>query len=258
MRNLLKKMFPGTWSELRRQYRKWRYRRLTRQIIRKQGLEVASGPFRGMHYIDESHGSSLIPKILGSYEEELHAVLEPLIKREFPVVIDIGCGEGYYAVGLAMAKQRSIIYAFDADAHARAACLGLAVKNNVQNRVVIGGKVDTRILSRMPLHGSLVVCDCEGCEVDVLDPQKVPELVEVFMIIEVHDFFNPKISTTLQERFSLSHRIQPIRIAKRNPMNYSALCDFTAEQQKMALDENRMIDETTSMPQWFFLSPRDG
>lgn len=42
-----------------------------------------------------------VPNLVGSYESELHLQIEQLILERPQVVIDVGCAEGYYAVGLA-------------------------------------------------------------------------------------------------------------------------------------------------------------
>jgi hypothetical protein len=43
--------------------------------------------------------STFIPKIIGSYECELHPAIEEIIVNNYAEVWDVGCAEGYYAVG---------------------------------------------------------------------------------------------------------------------------------------------------------------
>ena len=45
-------------------------------------------------------GSVLIPKLLGSYEQELQPLLQRLAAQNYSEIVDIGCAEGYYAIGL--------------------------------------------------------------------------------------------------------------------------------------------------------------
>ena len=66
---------------------------------------VQQGPFRGLQYIDNSVGSTLPPKLMGTYERELIWVIDEMISTEPDIIIDIGAAEGYYAVGLAMLYQ---------------------------------------------------------------------------------------------------------------------------------------------------------
>jgi hypothetical protein len=55
-----------------------------------------------MAYIPQAVGSALIPKLLGCYEAELHGVIACALNTTYDTIIDIGCAEGYYAVGLAL------------------------------------------------------------------------------------------------------------------------------------------------------------
>src|SRR5947209_15685441 len=79
------------------------------------GLVVQNGPFTGMQYVERSIGSSLMPKLLGSYEANLQPVIEEIIRRAPATIVNVGCGEGYYAVGLARRLPHARVYAFEAD-----------------------------------------------------------------------------------------------------------------------------------------------
>src|SRR5436190_882004 len=64
--------------------------------------KVLGGIFKGLQYPRfESSGSGLVTKLLGSYENELHPFIQQLGANKYTEIIDIGCAEGYYAVGLA-------------------------------------------------------------------------------------------------------------------------------------------------------------
>ena len=76
---------------------------LAHLVRERTGCSVTSGPFAGMRYIDASFGSAYIPKLLGTYEQELSNVLAGIIAKRPKAVVDVGAAEGYYAVGLARA-----------------------------------------------------------------------------------------------------------------------------------------------------------
>jgi len=44
-------------------------------------------------------------KLLGFYEQPLQPYIEQVIQTGYPTIINIGCAEGYYAVGLAHLDQ---------------------------------------------------------------------------------------------------------------------------------------------------------
>jgi hypothetical protein len=60
---------------------------------------VHYGPFQSMKYIEHANGNQLLPKILGSYEQPIQDWLWNAISKQYETIIDIGCAEGYYAVG---------------------------------------------------------------------------------------------------------------------------------------------------------------
>src|SRR5579863_8220696 len=62
------------------------------------GTVIMAGPFKGMRYIDRSINSALFPKLLGTYESEIAPFLDKLKCIRPHTLINIGAGEGYYAV----------------------------------------------------------------------------------------------------------------------------------------------------------------
>ena len=70
-------------------------------FLRHYGTRVLQGPFAGMNYLNRSHNSEFVPKLLGSYEAELSEVLEQIIAHDYRLIVDVGFAERYYAVGLA-------------------------------------------------------------------------------------------------------------------------------------------------------------
>jgi methylase of polypeptide subunit release factors len=89
-----------------------------------------------------SLGSALLPKLPGSYESEVHAALEMLLKQDYSTIVDIGCAEGYYAVGLALRLPNARICALDTDSRARDSCAEMARLNCVDGRIQIGSFCD--------------------------------------------------------------------------------------------------------------------
>src|SRR3954469_9686968 len=62
---------------------------------------VEGGLFPGLRLPQQASEGCLIPKLLGIYEAPLIQHLHRLLARSPEVVLNIGCAEGYYAVGLA-------------------------------------------------------------------------------------------------------------------------------------------------------------
>ena len=45
-----------------------------------------------MKYTNISYGSQLLPKLIGTYEKELHPILNAILKIKYDYVINIGAG----------------------------------------------------------------------------------------------------------------------------------------------------------------------
>ena len=247
MKELLKKHFPFLFNLLRTFYIKTPYykkklhkfRTIQEEIKRKREQEEAkimndvfnnqyivhNGPFKGMKYIKRSSGSALLPKILGSYEEPIQKWITEIIQgNKYTKILIIGSGEGYYACGFAMRLPNTTIIAYDIDEEARQNLKELKELNKLTN-IEIRAECTHEELNNESKPNVLVFCDIEGHEKILLDPQKVPNLKYVDLIIEAHDCFVPNITEELIKRFYFSHIIQiiidyPFRIGKYETPKY--------------------------------------
>lgn len=220
-------------------------------------LVVLGGPFAGMRYPgSRAVGSALTPKILGTYESELHACIEDACAKSYDRVVDVGCAEGYYAVGLARRLPSATVYAFDTDAEARELCRDMAQVNAVAHRVVIGAACDAPLLAELATQGPmLVISDCEGYEDELLSPKIVPALARHDLLVECHDFLRPGVTTALIIRFSATHHIQALTSTPDGerpiPPDAPALARFTPTERRRLLAEHRPGQMT-----WLYMTPK--
>lgn len=173
---------------------------------------VVAGPFKGMRYPQlKAHCSSLYPKLLGTYEDELHAALERLMSNRYDTVIDIGCAEGYYAVGMALRLAETEVFAYDTSAAARSLCTSMSRANGTDERVHIRDFCSPEILAiHCSKSRSLVVCDCEGYERELFDDRFRAAYGRCDFIIEIHDFIDSQIGTRISEILRPSHQLSRI------------------------------------------------
>jgi precorrin-6B methylase 2 len=204
------------WSEdagadalynLLRMLGRWRSIQIANAFVREQGAKIWGGPFAGMEYVTEATEGALIPRLLGTYESELHPYLAYFAKAGLDCVIDVGCAEGYYAVGLARLMPEVTVHAYDIAEKARTACRELAEKNGVADRVVIGGEFKPDGFEAFAGRRVLVMVDAEGAELEILQPALSPALAGMNVIVETHDLYRPGARTTLLERFSPTHEV---------------------------------------------------
>ena len=154
-------------------------RRAERNVGDALGPEptVLGGPFRGLRYpAQASWGSAFLPKLLGTYERELHQAIERVARRSYSLVVNVGAAEGYYAVGLALrlSKPPSPVIAFEIDGEARAMLTEVIAHNGVQGRVAVAKCCDEEQLLDLAQRGpGFLISDCEGCEFELFQPAQV-------------------------------------------------------------------------------------
>lgn len=175
-------------------------------------LTVIKGYFKGLKYPGfTSFGSSLFPKLSGNYESELFSTFEDLQRNEYSKIIDIGCAEGYYAVGLAIKFKNSIVYAFDIDNTAQELAKNMSKLNAVDDRVIIKGQCTSEWLGKENFSKrSLIISDCEGFEKDLFVLENITNLYNCDLIIELHPMFNSDIKNYLCTLLGPTHQLQII------------------------------------------------
>ncbi len=140
-------------------------------------------------------------------------------------MINVGCAEGFYAIGLARRLPRAAVYAFDISVDAQAACASAAAENGVADRVTVRGLCDGRQLVELTggARRALIVMDCEGAEKELLGEETVTQLAHCDMIVELHDFVDRAITPTLTERLAATHKTATIREGARDPSAHDLL-----------------------------------
>lgn len=186
---------------------KWRCHVLNQTLISLQGTTVQGGLFAGMDYSSEATEGSLSARLLGVYEAGLQPHIRRIVERGVDCVIDLGCAEGYYAVGLARAFPHLSVHARDISERARTYCAELAARNGVAERVIIGGEFQATDFEAFAGRRVLAIVDVEGAEVDILRPDLSPALTRMSLIVETHDVSRPGALKTIRSRFETTHEI---------------------------------------------------
>ena len=207
-------------------------------------LKVLYGPFKGLIYPKiDSVGSVFLPKILGTYESELHHTLEKICETGYKTIIDIGAGEGYYAIGLLTRIPESVVFAFESNPQGQNLCKEMAKANYVGDRLIISGECDINKLSRLvnEKKKGLILCDCEGYELDLLLPDKISQLKYFDILAELHDHscVGPTVTQIFYSRFSGSHTVEVINLRYIKPTQHIDFKDMSPEEQMEIISERR-------------------
>lgn len=186
---------------------KWRSVPIQNTLLQQQGTVVMAGPFKGMDFLPQSAEGCHIAKLLGCYEQPLLPSIEAVIQAAYPKIINIGCAEGYYAVGMARRMLATRVLAFDLNPKAQQVCVELAAKNDVSDRVTVGALFKPEDFAAYAGGHVLVLCDIEGAERDLLDLERAPALAGMDLIVESHECLIPGITKRLIDRFAPTHNI---------------------------------------------------
>lgn len=200
---------------------------------------VRSGPFEGMKFLKRTSEGNVAPKLLGCYEQEIHAVIERCIETPYECVVNIGCGDGYYATGFARRMPNAEINAYDATEERQALCRTMADENGVGERISVGGECGAAELQTLAGRRVLIICDIEGAERDVLDPARIPALKEFDILVELHEVLDEKLPEEITARFAESREIETIAHQGRDPYAFKELENINQFDQWMALWEGR-------------------
>jgi hypothetical protein len=190
---------------------KWRSILISNTIIESHQTHVLQGPMHGLDYVGQASEGCLAARLIGCYEQPLLTHIEEAIQGGYTNVVNIGCADGYYAVGMARRMPNSIVWAYDINEVAQDACRKLAEKNNISERIKIGALFSPEDFSQFASEKTLVMCDIEGAERELLDPQFAPSLGGMDIIVESHECIIKGLTQTLFDRFSRTHTITLIQ-----------------------------------------------
>ena len=228
------------WKTEYKQHRKALYRNLSAAAK----STVLYGPFKGMKLPNRTSwgGGAIGPKILGTYESELHDAIGRAISAKPDVIVDVGCAEGYYAVGLTRYAGTIPVIAYDINPNARAVCAEMATANGVGSRLDVRGECDHAALQQA-LEGKrgFVLCDCEGYERVLLDIAKVPALADAILLVELHDWLTdaPDLAAHYRNMLGETHDVEIILQQGRNPHVIPELTGFSELDRYMLVSEFR-------------------
>jgi len=219
-----------------------------REFIEKLHQEalVRHGPFAGMHFPSVS---TLPSRLLGTYESEIHPVIETAINRQPDVLVDVGCAEGYYAIGMARRLPQTQVFAFDINVHAQAICRKMALANGVSERVTLEGECNLARLQTLLLTAQrpLIISDCEGYEINLFVPGRMDIFARADVLVELHEYVDPQIPIKICRAFEQTHEVTLVQSIDdfAKPFNdhtpelaalpYGQRYDVLAEKRKMVM-----------------------
>jgi hypothetical protein len=222
-----------------------------------QGV-LQKGPFAGLRYPDVQPRGYMIlaSKYLGTFELELHNAVEQACKRQYGTILNVGSADGYYTVGFAMRVPGAKVIAWEMDPWWKDITRQVAELNKVRDRIELRDLCTVDEMRSVQATGrTLVFSDCEGFEMELLKPENLAHLGTYDIIVECHDLFVPNVTTTLIQRFSVTHDIEKIDARPRLLDDIDQ--DLVKRIPVRAIDLNRAFEEPRLYRQsWLVMTAR--
>jgi lipopolysaccharide biosynthesis glycosyltransferase len=221
---------------------------------------VNSGPFIGLQYFQlYSFGSSILPKIVGIYERELHPIILETFKNNYTRIINIGCAEGYYLIGYARKFPTVEIVGIDSDNLALDFCKKMLELNGIQNKIQLFNKIDHDFFENPEFLNSksLIICDCEGYERNLFSIYNAPYLINTDILIELYDFVNDAISEQVFNFFHIFHKSHEITFIN-SESDIQRIQEFTVRFPQLSYSQLQKIisEKRPNLTQWFWIKSR--
>lgn len=217
---------------------------INQRVIDATDLVVQSGPFKGMRMVDLSTrgDGDIAPKLLGTYEAELHPALTSFAQRRYDAIVDVGCAEGYYSVGAALLFPNTPVLAYDIDKGALEILTALARVNGCEKQMIAGDFCDPATLREVAARypRSLIIADCEGYEKALFaDAETNSALANSDLIIECHDLWDADITPSIRAALADTHEISVAMACGRDPNAFEFLADLSDWDRWRAVWERR-------------------
>jgi hypothetical protein len=246
-------IFKKVWRHLK--YKYWLYYNVNFPQLYyslRLGDQIQEGPFKALKYKLRSVGSVLTPKLIGTYEHELAQFFTKDFLNGYKQFIDIGSAEGYYVCGVRYLNTAIEIVAFESESKGRK-----QIKKNLElnklyseNDIKILGECNSSNLNTNIKSDTLILCDIEGYEYVLLDPNIVSKLNDCDIIVELHHDINPLISSIMMERFKTSHDIISINKSNKQELVTNFKSEFIIN------NFNYLSNEFRKNESWLFLKKR--
>lgn len=227
------------------------------RVFNKTRERVASGPFRGIQFVRHHDFGTPVPKVLGTYEKELHPVIDSLSQERLDGVINVGAAEGLYAVGLALRVPSVPVVVFETLDEGRRSIERMARRNGVWDRLLVHGSCTSGSLAKFldAERRYLLIMDVEGEEVEILDPDIVARLGRSFLVVETHDFRVTNCTASIAERFVSSHDIRIIEAVERRCADFPLKLALPRATKRRLMNERRPM--AAGPMKWLVMIPKD-
>lgn len=223
-----------------------RQERISLEVFDKCKGTVKYGAFQGMKLSKETWWGKLDlgSQCLGLYEKEILDFITTIPTYHYENFIDIGAADGYYGIGMVLAKKCKKSICFETSENGRETIKNNSIINGVEENIQVEAEataLSISIINDEVFNNSLVMVDIEGAEFSLFNEDIFEKLRNSTIIVEIHNWvknFEQKYTSFLQNA-SKHHSIQIIERVERPTILLEELRDFTDDNRLLLISERR-------------------
>lgn len=178
-------------------------------LLKKIGNRIYFGPFSGIKIPKEACDFITISQIMGLYESCLHSKFSNLLNQDISNVILIGGNNGYYAAGISYLLNPEIINVYETEYKFHPIINSWFLENKLSKTNILG-KATIEEFEQINSKIDFVFMDCEGYEIELLNPQLFLWQQKTEILLELHPFYIDNLIEILSSRFKKTHKIEII------------------------------------------------
>jgi hypothetical protein len=173
------------------------------------GNRIYFGPFSGTKIPKAAYDFLTVSEILGLYESCLHSKFSNLLNQDISNVILVGGNNGYYAAGISYLFNPEIINIYESEDKFHPIINSWFLENKLSNTNILG-KASIEEFEQIESKIDFIFMDCEGYEIELLNPQLFLWQQKTEILLELHPFYEDNLIAILTSRFKQTHKIEII------------------------------------------------
>lgn len=218
---------------------------------------ILSGKFKTMKFYNNVRGSEFKPKYFGTYEDEL----DPFFRKfKGSYLVDIGCDDGYYSIGLLKFNFVNKVYAFELNPNS-IIYFNKNIKENLlpRDKILLTEKMVTTFDSIGFCFNEnnryIIKCDIEGGEYELFSNEMINSLKKYNcnFIIETH--LTEKMESDLIKKFS-DHNYHVEIVNKNFNKTYCEEYNYLNKLVTNLFKKNWLNEHRPQFNRWIIVTPK--
>ena len=175
---------------------------------------VETGIFKGLNlqHAGNKDDHELVEKLEGHFETCIQEILLKITNKKFPGIINVGCIDGYYAMGTAVTFKPEVVHVVEPRLAGRARLMANMAINNIETDIEVDASVTSTEVSQIAriYEHLLVILDEPNLTDTVINAETIEFLGHSEFIIETTCMSHVMYVERIVRLLSASHHISSI------------------------------------------------